>query len=724
MDGSSVRLSSPWHQFRAFSELKNESRGGYLEGEISVPEYVTRIRISLATHYPTPDPHVNLLFVTPRTKLRDVHCQELKPSNHEIVLKKVNNAFELEQPSYWPAHQPILGPGFWSNGKLILGKNGLQLTICKAGQKGQSKTSVNEMAKFLKLGHFSGDLAKARLKIIFDENPPIFSKVILDKTKYLVTIGILKTRCICDHDVDQLVSVYFNKSVKITQDKCLKLTLFRGFGDLLNYDIDSEDIESNTYRIISDNVVDFKVNASKFGTCPKAYVLVTIDDQDIDVKSLYDQISDSLTIKVMKHSEHYCACESNSAVGFIPTEVKRPRSKPYPMTRPSASRQVQPVLSISLGARPRTIRRVQRPNQNQVEPPRFEQAEIQRRQNVVHLQEKPQEKPTIERHSMSEEARVFAGRAVQVEPDQPNKVKNQPTQRTQHVEPKSSSSSEEWEPSSPIPQGPSRQVCLIEAVPNARYRRNVDSDDRGLAARINSLALNKPREFNQSDDSDDYEDLKVHTDDEDPLEVYRFAQITSYIGSLLRPDLSSDVQIQTHQQESQGHGRQNQGAQSLEQNKTRAAGPSGHQPQRGHRVHRGETGRRGRRRNQAQSERFKEFTSESDQQAEQSKTMTLEDFRNWTDDSDDDFPSLEFTESKKIPFYEYYAKHGKYYPEMENPDCYDLVLALAFRGFDDPWKEMHRIHVEEKRIGLSWYDGNYKIRQKSKDGFSVQHTPK
>ena len=327
MDGSSVRLSSPWHQFRAFSELKNESRGGYLQGEITVPDHVSRIRISLATHSLTPEPHVNLLFVTPSVKLRGVHCQELKPSDHEIVLKKVNNAFELEQPSYWPVHQPILGPGFWTNGKLILGKNALQLTICKAGQKGQSKTSVNEMVKFLRLGQFSGDLEKARLKIIFGNNPPVYSDVILDKIKFLMKIDSIPTQGICVHDTDQKVTVYFNKSVKITQDKCLKLILFR--------DILSEDIESKTFRIISDNVVEFKVNASRFGICAKTYVLVTIDDQDISSDSLYDEISDDLTIKIAKHDpEHLCFCKVYGAHDFKPTNLKtearhRRRMNPY-----------------------------------------------------------------------------------------------------------------------------------------------------------------------------------------------------------------------------------------------------------------------------------------------------------------------------------------------------------------------------------------------------------
>ena len=346
MNIGSVHLASPWHQFRAFSELNRESRGGYLEGEICVPEYVSRIRISLATHGQTPEPHVNLLFQTPRNKLVP-HCQEMKPSDHVIILQKVNDAFQLQQPSYWPNAQ-VNHPKFWINGKLVLGKNNLQLTVCKAVQKGQSKISVNEMIKYLNLRQFNGDLEKARLKVIFDDNPPNYSRVILDKAKYLIKIDAIRTRYICDQ-ADQLLTIYFNKSVKITQDKCLKLTLF----SLLNFDF-------TTYRIVADNVVEFKVNASRIGVCTKVYVVVSIDDQDIDGSNLYDQTSDDLTIDIIKHFEHPeipCCCKLNSATDFKPTKVRNSRrSRPYPST--------------SGGARPLTIRRPQRPSQSVVDPPR------------------------------------------------------------------------------------------------------------------------------------------------------------------------------------------------------------------------------------------------------------------------------------------------------------------------------------------------------------------
>ena len=367
MNVGSVHLASPWHQFRAFSELKNESRGGYIEGEICVPAYVSRIRISLVNHGPTREPHVNLLFETPRNKLVS-HCQEMKPSDHDIVLHKVNDAFELQQPSYWLNNQ-VNRPQFWINGKLVLGTNNLQLTVCKAVQKGQSKISVSEMIKYLNLRQFNGDLEKARLKVIFDDNPPIYSKVILDKAKYLIKIDTIRTTHICDR-ADQLLTIYFNKSVKITQDKCLKLTLFRN--------ICSVDIHFTNYRIVSENVVDFKVNASRIGACANVYVVVSIDDRDIDGSSLYDQISDDLTIDIKKHFEHpefLCFCKLNSAADFKPTKVRSSiRTRPYPST--SVPCEGQPVASTYGGARSRTIRRPQRPNQSFVDPSYIRQPHI------------------------------------------------------------------------------------------------------------------------------------------------------------------------------------------------------------------------------------------------------------------------------------------------------------------------------------------------------------
>ena len=95
-----VILDNSWHQFRSFSELKNESRGGYLEGKIIVPDNVSTIRISLATHYQLEESHVNLLFVTPKVKAKCEKCLELNPKDCDVVLKRNPKGFSCE-PQYW-----------------------------------------------------------------------------------------------------------------------------------------------------------------------------------------------------------------------------------------------------------------------------------------------------------------------------------------------------------------------------------------------------------------------------------------------------------------------------------------------------------------------------------------------------------------------------------------------------------------------------------------------
>ena len=99
-----VKLKSTFHFFRSFSELKNEAKGGYIEAEIDVPDNVQTIKIALVTHHSIPEPHVNLLFVTPKVKNSKEKCLELKPEDHAVLLKRVgNNQFGIVQPRYWPS---------------------------------------------------------------------------------------------------------------------------------------------------------------------------------------------------------------------------------------------------------------------------------------------------------------------------------------------------------------------------------------------------------------------------------------------------------------------------------------------------------------------------------------------------------------------------------------------------------------------------------------------
>ena len=356
MQSGEVVLKSSWHQFRSISELKKESRGGYLEGQIFIPENVSTIRISLATHSAQPESHVNLPFVTPSVKTKhQPHCKELRPEDHEVVLNRTPDGFTCK-PNYWP-NALCLGAESFNNRILHLGKNGLQLTICKATQKGQSHIGVDKMLKHHRLSAFNGEFEKARLKVTFEtlngQNIVLFSKPIVDKNKYLLSISSIETQFICDRG-DQIILIIFNKSVRITQDMNLKLTLF--------YDILTDEQTFSSYQSVSENVVKFKINAKGHGTHAEAFVVVTVEDEDIELPNFYDQIDEKFKIKIEEHFEHpklKCVCKlMTNSTNFKETKVKqRRRPKPY-------NKQVKPSGASNENLTG-DMRRVQRPPQKQ-----------------------------------------------------------------------------------------------------------------------------------------------------------------------------------------------------------------------------------------------------------------------------------------------------------------------------------------------------------------------
>ena len=331
-----VKLKSAFHFFRSFSELKNEAKGGYIEAEVDVPDNVQTIKIALVTHHSIPEPHVNLLFVTP--KVKNSKCLELKPEDHAVILNRVDNdQFEIVQPRYWPSgKEEFFGPNFFKDGKLVLGKSGLQLTICKAGQK--SKTDIHQvyMQNYLGINKFVGDFSKARLEISFD-NFSIYSNVIFDKNKYLFKIEEILTPQICNKG-DHIVTIVLDNNVKITKDKNLKLVLY--------YDILDEEV-FNDFQVISDNVVKFKINAKGHETFKdNVLVCVTVDDEAMDDSIQYDQFLDDVFIQIEEHHENSslkCYCE-RSQKKF---QSSRKRKNEVPLVHPISSK---PKWALAAGA--------------------------------------------------------------------------------------------------------------------------------------------------------------------------------------------------------------------------------------------------------------------------------------------------------------------------------------------------------------------------------------
>ena len=45
-----VKITEPFHNFKSWSQLTEESKGGYLTGNIDVPEGISQIEMSLFQH--------------------------------------------------------------------------------------------------------------------------------------------------------------------------------------------------------------------------------------------------------------------------------------------------------------------------------------------------------------------------------------------------------------------------------------------------------------------------------------------------------------------------------------------------------------------------------------------------------------------------------------------------------------------------------------------------
>merc|ERR1712212_602170 len=104
-------VNSPdrFHLFRSLSELKQESKGGYIDTEFKVPNGIKTIELELVTKEKTAHPH--LLFITPSKKSREEKGhkknkndkQNMTAKNYKVVLKKDESGeFQVEKPDYVP----------------------------------------------------------------------------------------------------------------------------------------------------------------------------------------------------------------------------------------------------------------------------------------------------------------------------------------------------------------------------------------------------------------------------------------------------------------------------------------------------------------------------------------------------------------------------------------------------------------------------------------------
>ena len=98
---SRVEIFEKFHGFKSWSQLEDESKGGYLIGKISVPPKVHKIELALFTKGGSP--HPNLLFVTPHFKKPLEKAKPMKAEDYKVTLRLLENGeIETDPLNYWP----------------------------------------------------------------------------------------------------------------------------------------------------------------------------------------------------------------------------------------------------------------------------------------------------------------------------------------------------------------------------------------------------------------------------------------------------------------------------------------------------------------------------------------------------------------------------------------------------------------------------------------------
>ena len=250
------------HPFRNISLLKNEAKGNYLEAVITdIPENVT-LELSLADSVQD-QPHPFLLFVTPY-ETQDVIDKEalITKECFKVVIKWQNDKYvlETENHTYLPSNG-IVGPKFWrptEKGKIVLGEEGLRLSVLKVLQKGTNANNltVKALKEYHGISNAKNDFTKVRLKMKITETERIYySDPLLDKLTYgfdIEDINIAKA-AIQDEGL-QFINVFL-------KGRNLKANYFC---TLQIYDKEKRPIISSTnFKQHGSSVLNFEVNIPK-----------------------------------------------------------------------------------------------------------------------------------------------------------------------------------------------------------------------------------------------------------------------------------------------------------------------------------------------------------------------------------------------------------------------------------------------------------------------------
>ena len=135
-DENGIAISQHLHKFRAFSELKKEAKGGYIEAKIKIPHHCPNFQLALYSTNNYGD-HTNLLHITPYNRQKNIFSKDVEPSPESY---RVNFSYDIAKKKYYivssnhsylinnPSLDCLVGPEFWNFDlkEITLGSEGLR----------------------------------------------------------------------------------------------------------------------------------------------------------------------------------------------------------------------------------------------------------------------------------------------------------------------------------------------------------------------------------------------------------------------------------------------------------------------------------------------------------------------------------------------------------------------------------------------------------------------
>ena len=133
-----ISINQHLHKFRAYSELKKEAKGGYVEAKIKVPDNCPNFHLALySANNNFGENHTNLLHITPYNRQKNISSKDLEPTPESYC---VDFCYDVAKKKYFlvssnhpylinnPSPDGLVGPEFWNfeSKEIILGSEGLR----------------------------------------------------------------------------------------------------------------------------------------------------------------------------------------------------------------------------------------------------------------------------------------------------------------------------------------------------------------------------------------------------------------------------------------------------------------------------------------------------------------------------------------------------------------------------------------------------------------------